>query len=78
MNEIIPFRIVIVDGRIQPEFPEQCEHSEPGRPSDDEDVREHVAWALRMQATHNQRQCKGCGLWAVWEVKSDDSASSTR
>ena len=24
-------------------------------------------WAEKMSKTHRQRQCKGCGLWAIWE-----------
>ena len=28
-------------------------------------------WADLMAETHVQRQCKGCGLWAVWEPKPD-------
>ena len=31
--------------------------------------REYVAWhewAERMAATHQQRRCGECGLWAVW------------
>lgn len=25
------------------------------------------AWAEKMSKTHKQRQCSGCGLWAIWE-----------
>ena len=27
-------------------------------------------WFEEMSATHVQRQCKGCGLWAIWEPKT--------
>lgn len=23
-------------------------------------------WAERMERTHEQRQCSGCGLWKIW------------
>lgn len=26
-------------------------------------------WAERMSATHEQRRCPGCGLFAVWVAK---------
>lgn len=26
-------------------------------------------WADIMMKTHDQRQCKGCGLWLIWEPK---------
>lgn len=24
-------------------------------------------WAMRMAKTHEQSQCRDCGLWKVWE-----------
>ena len=30
----------------------------------------HSEWADLMMKTHTQRQCKGCGLWAIWEPKA--------
>jgi len=29
----------------------------------------HSDWADQMMETHTQRQCKGCGLWLIWEPK---------
>ena len=29
----------------------------------------HSEWADMMAETHEQRQCKGCGLWQIWEPK---------
>lgn len=26
-------------------------------------------WAEAISETHNQKECPGCGLWAVWEPK---------
>jgi hypothetical protein len=34
----------------------------------------HSDWADQMMQTHNQRQCRGCGLWLIWEPKENDSA----
>jgi hypothetical protein len=28
-------------------------------------------WADMMAETHDQRQCKGCGLWLIWEPKKE-------
>ena len=28
------------------------------------------AWAARMNRTHRQIKCEGCGLWAIWTPKS--------
>ena len=30
----------------------------------------HSDWAGKMGKTHVQRQCKGCGLRAIWEPKA--------
>jgi hypothetical protein len=30
----------------------------------------HSEWADAMMKTHDQRQCKGCGLWLIWEPKA--------
>lgn len=32
-------------------------------------------WAERMQATHEQQQCPGCGLWMVWVPRVVGGAS---
>lgn len=47
-----------------------CEPHEP-RP------RDYVAsseWADLMMTTHTQRQCRGCGLWLIWEPKETADA----
>lgn len=31
-------------------------------------------WADLMMETHAQRQCNGCGLWAIWEPKEVQDA----
>jgi hypothetical protein len=49
----------------------ECEPHEPW-PS------EYVAssdYADLMMETHGQRQCKGCGLWAIWEPKAPVNAA---
>jgi hypothetical protein len=61
----IPQRIKFVNGGFVPEFPDECEpHAE-----EPQGYLQRDAWAERMSATHVQRQCKGCGLWATWEPK---------
>lgn len=67
-NEI-PLRIEMVNGHAVPLHPEECE---PHTPSPDGYMQWH-AWADRMEKTHIQRQCHGCGLWAVWEQKPDET-----
>lgn len=59
----VPRRIKWVDGSPVPQYPHECE---PHTPSPDGYLQWHV-WAQRMERTHTQRQCKGCGLWAIWE-----------
>lgn len=63
-NEI-PLRIKVVRGGVMPEFPAGCE---PHTASPDGYLQWH-AWAEEMGRTHTQRQCKGCGLWSVWEPR---------
>jgi hypothetical protein len=31
-------------------------------------------WADVMMGTHVQRECRGCGLWAIWEPKGAGNA----
>jgi hypothetical protein len=50
---------------IVPKFPDECE---PHTPCPSGYLEWH-AWSLRKSRTHIQRQCKGCGLWAIWEPK---------
>lgn len=50
----------------------ECEPHTP-RP---EGYLEHSEWADEMAKTHEARQCKGCGLWAIWEPKPPEGASA--
>lgn len=61
----IPQRTKFVGGESVPEFPDECEPHTP----DPSGYLQWHAWAERMAKTHKQRQCKGCGLWAIWEPK---------
>lgn len=61
----IPLRIRMVKGHPEPLEPGDCE-PHTGSP---DDYFAWDAWAKRMEKTHTQRQCKGCGLWSVWEPK---------
>jgi hypothetical protein len=63
-NEI-PQRIRFVKGTAVPEHPEECEPHTP-HPAG---YVAHLDWQERMAKTHRQRQCRGCGLWAIWEPK---------
>lgn len=71
----VEFRIKTdASGEIVPEFPDECEpHVEPGYPASG-DMWEVAEWAREMGKTYVQRQCKGCGLYAVWEAKPGDPA----
>jgi hypothetical protein len=35
----------------------------------------HSEWADLMMETHDQRQCRGCGLWMIWEPKPSPGGS---
>lgn len=63
----VPLRVRTVHGETVPRYPAECEpHTESPRG--------YLAWdewAERMGQTHVQRQCKGCGLWAIWEPKAE-------
>jgi hypothetical protein len=69
-NEI-PLRIRYVKGKPVPAHPEDCEPHTAGPGG----YLAWFEWVQRMQRTHTQRQCRGCGLWAVWEPRreGDDS-----
>jgi hypothetical protein len=59
---VFPLRFVLIDdGRTKmPQFPAECEqHSPRSRELFD-------MWAR----TRNQRQCRGCGLWVIWELRA--------
>jgi len=61
----IPLRIRIDHGHPVPLHPEECEpHTEAPR-----GYLAWQEWAQRMDRTHNARQCRGCGLWVIWEPK---------
>jgi hypothetical protein len=66
-NEI-PQRVKLVKGHFVPEFPDECE---PHTPSPAGYLQWHP-WAAEMEKTHVQRQCKGCGLWTIWEPRKED------
>jgi hypothetical protein len=69
-NEV-PLRIRFVKGHPVPEFPDECEpHTDSPR-----SYLQWGEWAKEMERTHVQRQCKGCGLWSVWEPRDSGSAS---
>lgn len=67
----IPQRIKIVNGEFVPELPEECEPHTRGPAS----YLGRHAWFEDMARDHVQRQCRGCGLWAIWELKPDESAN---
>lgn len=67
----VPLQITIAAGRAVPLHPEDCEPHTP-RPDGYADWQE---WAARMAATHVQRQCRGCGMLAVWEPKPAEAAA---
>lgn len=62
----IPQRVKAVHGKFVPEFPGECEPHTPA-PSG---YGAFFDWAEGMSEDHVQRQCVGCGLWAVWEPKA--------
>ena len=66
----MPLRTKWVKGSPVPLEPEKCE---PHTPCPDGYLQWH-AWAERMARPHIQRQCKGCGLWAIWERKGKAGA----
>jgi hypothetical protein len=59
-------RAVTVGYRLVPEFPAECE---PHTPQPNHDLR-WARWHREIVKTHTPRQCKGCGLWVVWEPKT--------
>jgi len=70
----IPQRIKLAGGQFIPEFPGECE------PHTDcpDGYLQRYEWMERMKQTHMQRQCKGCGLWAIWEPKTGDTGERLR
>lgn len=63
----IPLRVKIVKGEHVPTHPDECE---PHTPSPGGYLA-WDAWAEEKTKTHVQRQCRGCGLYVVWEPKPD-------
>ena len=61
----LPQRLKFVKGKAVPQFPGECEPHTPHPLGQ----AEHLEWQGRMARTHDQRQCGGCGLWAIWEPK---------
>lgn len=70
MSEI-SLRIKSDGDRAVPLYPGECE---PHTPSPDGYLQWH-AWAEQLAETHMDRQCKGCGLWAIWEPKPAETVS---
>lgn len=66
----IPQRIKIADGKTVPLYPDECEPHTVDPPG----YLQWTEWAEQMEKTHVQRQCRGCGLWAVWVPKEDSVA----
>jgi len=67
MSARVPLRVVATpQGEYQPKYPAECE---PHTPSPSGYTQWHD-WADRMARTHRARQCKGCGLWAIWEPRT--------
>lgn len=66
LGNMVPLRIQYVKGEPVPLNPENCE---PHTQSPSNYLAWDDDWAERMGKTHVQRQCKGCGLWAIWEPK---------
>jgi hypothetical protein len=48
----------------------ECEPHEPHP----ESYMADSEWADMMMETHTQRQCRGCGLWLIWEPKEASGA----
>jgi hypothetical protein len=42
-----------------------CEPHEPHPPG----YIAHSEWADLMMETYDQRRCRGCGLWMIWEPR---------
>lgn len=62
----IPLRIqTLRDGTVIPLKPEECEQHTKSPAG----YLQWHSWAERMERTHIQRQCRGCGLWSIWEPK---------
>ncbi len=72
MTAEVPLRVKMVSGHPVPEHPGECE---PHTPSPDGYL-QYDAWCEEMSRTHVQRQCKGCGLWAIWEPVNDSAATA--
>ena len=70
----IPQRVKNVAGRPVPIDPAACE---PHTPHPDGQA-DHLQWQTEMMRTHDQRQCKSCGLWAIWEPKESAGGNDGR
>ena len=70
-NEI-PQRVRFVKGHPVPEHPEDCEPHTPGPGG----YTAWFEWCEQMAKTHVQRQCRGCGLWAVWAERWPDRGAA--
>jgi hypothetical protein len=63
----VPQRIKIVEGHFTPLFPEECEPHTPEPIGAIGNQAVKLQWIHDMLKTHIQRQCKGCGLWAIFD-----------
>lgn len=46
-----------------------CPHIEDHTPAPEGYIQWH-SWAEKMNKTHKQRKCVGCGLYAIWEPRA--------
>jgi len=74
LTSVIPQRITMTGCTATPAYPEECE------PHTDSPAGylQWSEWADRMRATCTQRQCRGCGLWAVWEPRKPAAPTGRR
>lgn len=69
---VYPFRLKPGGGPIRPEFPGECEPE--CRYSDE--LREHLSYSefaeymKRRWRTRDERQCRGCGRWGIFEPRA--------
>ena len=70
----IPLRIKMDGGHPIPAEPDQCE---PHTKAPTGYLVWHE-WAARMGKTHEVRQCRGCGLWAIWERRGTATTATKR
>lgn len=63
-----PHRRCIPFGPRRPDCDPRCEeHQQPTG------YVNRAEWAEYMLQTHDQLQCPGCGLWSIWEPKTEET-----